>query len=148
MKIWHMFNHIIILGLNFKEIFLLCILGLLCVFLGVFAYSLYHNRNFIHFYSIAVRNDGRLSKVGIAFIFIMTLLVYQVISEAEVSFYLVELLGIIFAAELGTKYVDGRLTQKNIDAIRKSMSQSINDVNKHKSNHPAKDIDDIDFDNL
>lgn len=139
-----MFNHIIFFGLNFKEIFLLCILGLLCVFLGVFAYSLYHNRNFIHFYSIAVREDGRLSKVGIAFIFIMTLLVYQVISEAEVSFYLVELLGIIFAAELGTKYVDGTVTKKNIDTIRKSLS----DVDTTKKTSSAKNIDDIDFDNL
>jgi hypothetical protein len=138
-----MFEHIILLGLNFKEIFLLCILGLLCVFLGVFVYSLYHNRNFIHFYSLAVRENGRISKVGLAFIFILSLLVYQIISEAEVSFYLVELLGIIFAAELGTKYVDGRLTQRNIDTIKKALTNV--DTKKSES---AKDIDDIDFDKL
>lgn len=138
-----MFEHIILLGLNFKEIFLLCILGLLCVFLGVFVYSLYHNRNFIHFYSLAVRENGRISKVGVAFIFIITLLVYQIVSEAEVSFYLVELLGIIFAAELGTKYVDGRLTQRNIDTIKKALTNV--DTKKSES---AKDIDDIDFDKL
>jgi hypothetical protein len=74
----------------------------------------------------------------------MTLLVYQVISEAEVSFYLVELLGIIFAAELGTKYVDGTVTKKNIDIIRKSLS----DVDTTKKTSSAKNIDDIDFDNL
>lgn len=138
-----MFEHIILLGLNFKELFLLCILGLLCVFLGVFVYSLYHNRNFIHFYSLAVRENGRISKVGVAFIFILTLLVYQIISETEVSFYLVELLGIIFAAELGTKYVDGRLTQRNIDTIKKALTNV--DTKKSES---AKDIDDIDFDKL
>jgi hypothetical protein len=69
--------------------------------------------------------------------------VYQIISEAEVSFYLVELLGIIFAAELGTKYVDGRLTQRNIDTIKKALTNV--DTKKSES---AKDIDDIDFDKL
>lgn len=132
--------------MNFKELFLLCILGLLCVFLGVFVYSLYHNRNFIHFYSLAVRENGRISKVGTAFIFILTLLVYQIISESEVSFYLVELLGIIFAAELGTKYVDGKLSQSTMNNIKNALSKS--DVNKSKPTQSAKNIDDIDFDNL
>ena len=132
--------------MNFKELFLLCILGLLCVFLGVFVYSLYHNRNFIHFYSLAVRENGRISKVGTAFIFILTLLVYQIISESEVSFYLVELLGIIFAAELGTKYVDGKLSQSTMNNIKNALSK--HDVNKSKPTQSAKNIDDIDFDNL
>lgn len=141
-----MFNHIILFGLNFKELFLFCILGLLCVFLGVFIYSLYHNRKFIHFYSLAVRENGRISKVGTAFIFIMTLLVYQVISEAEVSFYLVELLGIIFAAELGTKYVDGKLSQTTMNNIKKSLTTQ--DKNKKYNSQSAKNINDIDFDDL
>lgn len=132
--------------MNFKELFLLCILGLLCVFLGVFVYSLYHNRNFIHFYSLAVRENGRISKVGTAFIFILTLLVYQIISEAEVSFYLVELLGIIFAAEIGTKYVDGKLSQSTMNNIKNVLSKS--DLNKNKTTQSAKNIDDIDFDKL
>ena len=140
-----MFSHIILFGMNFKELFLLCILGLLCVFLSVFIYSLYHNRQFIHFYSLAVRENGRISKVGTAFIFIMTLLVYQVISEAEVSFYLVELLGIIFAAEIGTKYVDGKLSQSTMDSIKAALSQ---DVNKGDTTQSAKNVDNIDFDKL
>ena len=95
---------------------------------------------------MAVRENGRISKVGTAFIFILTLLVYQIISESEVSFYLVELLGIIFAAELGTKYVDGKLSQSTMNNIKNALSKS--DVNKSKPTQSAKNIDDIDFDNL
>jgi hypothetical protein len=93
---------------------------------------------------LVVRENGRISKVGTAFVFILTLLIYQVISETEVSFYLVELLGIIFAAELGTKYVDGKLTQSNIDTIRNNLSN----IDKSKTSSSAKNIDNIDFDNL
>ena len=139
-----MFEHIIIFGMNFKELFLICVLILLLIFLGVFLTSLYNNRDNINFYSLVVRENGRISKVGTAFVFILTLLIYQVISETEVSFYLVELLGIIFAAELGTKYVDGKLTQSNIDIIRNNLSN----IDKSKTSSSAKNIDDIDFDNL
>ena len=76
----------------------------------------------------------------------MTLLVYQVISEAEVSFYLVELLGIIFAAELGTKYVDGKLSQTTMNNIKKSLTTQ--DKNKKCNSQSAKNINDIDFDDL
>ena len=130
--------------MNFKELFLVCVLILLLIFLGVFLTSLYNNRENINFYSLVVRENGRISKVGTAFVFILTLLIYQVISETEVSFYLVELLGIIFAAELGTKYVDGKLTQSNIDTIRNNLSN----IDKSKTSSSAKNIDNIDFDNL
>ena len=130
--------------MNFKELFLICVLVLLIIFLGIFLVSLYKNRDEINFYSLVVRENGRISKVGTAFVFILTLLVYQVISETEVSFYLVELLGIIFTAELGNKYIDGKITQKNIDTIKTNLSNI--DVTKKSSS--ARNIDDIDFDNL
>lgn len=139
-----MFNHIVFWGMNFKELFLICVLVLLIIFLGIFLVSLYKNRDEINFYSLVVRENGRISKVGTAFVFILTLLVYQVISETEVSFYLVELLGIIFTAELGNKYIDGKITQKNIDTIKTNLSNI--DVTKKSSS--ARNIDDIDFDNL
>jgi hypothetical protein len=91
-----------------------------------------------------VRDNGRISKVGTAFVFILTLLIYQVISGTEVSFYLVELLGIIFAAELGTKYVDGKLSMTQLNNIRNDLSN----VDTKKKQRSAKNIDDIDFDNL
>ena len=130
--------------MNFQELFLICILVLLLTFLCVFLTSLYRNRNNINFYSLVVRDNGRISKVGTAFVFILTLLIYQVISGTEVSFYLVELLGIIFAAELGTKYVDGKLSMTQLNNIRNDLSN----VDTKKKQRPAKNIDDIDFDNL
>ena len=139
-----MFNHIIFLGMNFQELFLICILVLLLTFLCVFLTSLYRNRSNINFYSLVVRDNGRISKVGTAFVFILTLLIYQVISGTEVSFYLVELLGIIFAAELGTKYVDGKLSMTQLNNIRNDLSN----VDTKKKQQSAKNIDNIDFDNL
>ena len=130
--------------MNFQELFLICILVLLLTFLCVFLTSLYRNRNNINFYSLVVRDNGRISKVGTAFVFILTLLIYQVISGTEVSFYLVELLGIIFAAELGTKYVDGKLSMTQLNKIRNDLSN----VDTKKKQRSAKNIDDIDFDNL
>lgn len=139
-----MFEHIVFFGMNFQELFLICILLLLITFLCVFLTSLYRNRNSINFYSLVVRENGRISKVGTAFIFILTLLIYQVISNTEVSFYLVELLGIIFAAELGTKYVDGKLSIRQIEGIKDNLSN----VQTKKKQQSAKDIENIDFDNL
>lgn len=130
--------------MNFQELFLICILVLLLTFLCVFLTSLYRNRNNINFYSLVVRDNGRISKVGTAFVFILTLLIYQVISGTEVSFYLVELLGIIFAAELGTKYVDGKLSMTQLNNIRNDLSN----VDTKKKQQSAKNVDDIDFDNL
>ena len=131
--------------MNFQELFLICILVLLLTFLCVFLTSLYRNRHNINFYSLVVRENGRISKVGTAFVFILTLLIYQVISGTEVSFYLVELLGIIFAAELGTKYVDGKLSMTQLNNIRNELS---NIDTKKKKQQSAKNVDDIDFDNL
>lgn len=139
-----MFEHIVFFGMNFQELFLICILLLLITFLCVFLTSLYRNRNSINFYSLVVRENGRISKVGTAFIFILTLLIYQVISNTEVSFYLVELLGIIFAAELGTKYVDGKLSIRQIEGIKDNLSN----IQTKKKQQSAKDIENIDFDNL
>ena len=51
------------------------------------------------------RDDGRISKVGISFIFVQMLIIFQVVTGAHVDSYLTELLAVIFAAEVGTKYV-------------------------------------------
>ena len=94
-----MFSEVIFLGLSLQEIMLLCILGLLVCLLSVFGISVIRNRDRICFYSLAVRENGNISKVGISFIFLLLLITYQVFSGEEVSVYLVELLGVIFAAE-------------------------------------------------
>ena len=139
-----MFNHIIFLGLNFQELFLIFILIILLIFLLIFFISLYRNRRKINFYSLIVRENGRISKVGIAFIFILMLVIYQVVSGVEISTYLVELLGVIFAAELGTKFVDSKLTQKNINYIKSNLSS----IDVSKKTASAKNVDDIDFNKL
>ena len=136
-----MFEHIILFGLNFQEIFLLCILLLLLVFLGVFLTSLYRNRDKVDFYSLVVRENGRISKVGTAFVFILLLLIYQVISGSEVSTYLVELLFVIFGAELGNKFVSRKFDVEEI-------KMKLTNVDKSKKTAPAKDIDNINFDEL
>ena len=139
-----MFEHVIIFGLNFQEIFIVFILILLLLFLIIFFVSLYRNRSKINFYSLVVRENGRMSKVGIAFVFLLLLLNYQVISNTEVSTYLVELLGIIFAAELGTKYVDGKLTKTNMASIKNNLSN----IDMKDKSASARNLDDIDFDKL
>lgn len=136
-----MFEHIILFGLNFQEIFLSCILLLLLVFLGVFLTSLYRNRDKVDFYSLVVRENGRISKVGTAFVFILLLLIYQVISGSEVSTYLVELLFVIFGAELGNKFVSRKF---DIEEIKTKLTT----VDKSKKTAPAKDLDNINFDEL
>lgn len=136
-----MFEHIILFGLNFQEIFLLCILLLLLVFLGVFLTSLYRNRDKVDFYSLVVRENGRISKVGTAFVFILLLLIYQVISGSEVSTYLVELLFVIFGAELGNKFVSRKF---DIEEIKMKLTK----VDESKKTAPAKDLDNINFDEL
>ena len=139
-----MFEHVLFLGIAFPDMFLIFILVLLAAFIGIFLFSLYRNRKRVNFYSLVVRENGRISKIGVAFIFILMLLIYQVISDTEISTYLVELLGVIFAAELGTKYVDGKISQNSIDSIRNNLSLK----DKAKETAPAKNVDNIDFNNL
>lgn len=139
-----MFNHVIFLGLTFQEICIVFILLLLLALLTIFFISLYNNRRKVKFYSLIARENGRISKVGIAFIFLLLLLIYQVISGIEVSTYLVELLGVIFAAEIGTKYVDGKLTQNNIESIKNNLTN----VDVKSKTASARNLDDIDFDKL
>lgn len=74
-------------------------------FISVVLYSTYKNRGSITFSHLLTREDGRISKVGISFIFVQILIIYQVLSGAKVDSYLVELLAVIFGAELGTKYI-------------------------------------------
>ena len=60
----------------------------------------------------------RISKVGISFIFVQMLIIYQVVTGTHVDSYLTELLAVIFAAEVGTKYV-GKIGNKKDYTERK-----------------------------
>lgn len=131
---------------HLKELYIAFILLVMLSFFGTFLASVYRNRDKIHFYSLLIRENGRISKVGVSFIFILVLLVYQVVTETEISTYLVELLGVIFAAELGKQFVDGRtLSSKDFESIKQKLRKK---QNRGETSKSARDIDDIDFDNL
>lgn len=92
---------------------LLIIISLLG-FLFTLGLSIILNRNEVKFYRMVTREDGQISKVSIAFVFVLILIVYQIVLEKQVNSYLTELLAIIFAAEVGTKYVDKIKPIKNL----------------------------------
>ena len=131
---------------HLKELYISFILVVMLSFFGTFLTSVYRNRDKINFYSLLIRENGRISKVGVSFIFILVLLVYQVVTETEISTYLVELLGVIFAAELGKQFVDGRtLSSKDFESIKRKLSRK---TSRGETSKSAREIDDIDFDNL
>ena len=131
---------------HLKELYIAFILVVMLSFFGTFLTSVYRNRDKINFYSLLIRENGRISKVGVSFIFILVLLVYQVVTDTEISTYLVELLGVIFAAELGKQFVDGRtLSNKDFESIKRKLSRK---TSRGETSKSAREIDDIDFDNL
>ena len=133
---------------HIKELYLSFILTVMLTFFGVFLASVYKNRDKINFYSLLIRENGRISKVGVSFIFILVLIVYQVVTETEISTYLVELLGVIFCAELGKQFVDGRtISNKEFETIKQKLSQRKR-TTKEEPSKSACDVDDIDFDKL
>lgn len=137
-------SNVTIGGIELNEIMLFFILCLITIILFIFSISVYRNRDKICFYSLAVRKDGSISKVGIAYILLLLLITYQVFSGVEISSYLVELLGIIFAAELGKQYVDNKLTKPQISKIKENLTH----VDKDNRSASARNLDNIDFDSL
>lgn len=137
-------SNVTIGGIELNEIMLFFILCLITIILFIFSISVYRNRDKICFYSLAVRKDGSISKVGIAYMLLLLLITYQVFSGVEISSYLVELLGIIFAAELGKQYVDNKLTKPQISKIKENLTH----VDKDKRSASARNLDNIDFDSL
>lgn len=90
---------------DFFMVYQILIVILSFAFLGVVFFSIYKNKGKVSFYQMICREDGRISKVGISFIFVQMLIIFQVVTGAHVDSYLTELLAVIFAAEVGTKYV-------------------------------------------
>lgn len=121
------------------------IIGFMALLIGITFVSVYKNRRRIRFHSLIVRDSGNISKVGVSFILILCLIVYQVVTSTEISVYLVELLGVIFAAELGQRYVESRkISPSQVVDIKNSLNSS----ECKRVSAPAKVTDDIDFDNL
>ena len=103
---------------DFYMLYQILIVLLSFAFIGVVFFSTYKNKDKISFYQMITREDGRISKVGISFIFVQMLIIYQVVTGTHVDSYLVELLAVIFAAEVGTKYV-GKIGNKRDYTERK-----------------------------
>ena len=94
------------------------------LFLVVFAVSIIRNKSRTRFYTLIVKPDGNLSKVGISFIFLWVVVLFQVAAGKEITGSFVELLGLIFAAELGERYMDSRMpmTGKALDGLKGRLS--------------------------
>ena len=90
--------------IQFHEIILCSILCILAIILIVsFIYSIYNNRDKIKFYSILTREDGKISKLSVAFLFTLPIILYQAITTSTVTQGLLEMMYAIFAADLGVK---------------------------------------------
>lgn len=96
------------------------------LFLIVFAVSIIRHKNRTRFYTLIIKPDGNLSKVGISFIFLWIVVLFQVAAGKEITGYFVELLGVIFAAELGERYMDSKLTisGKSLDILKGKLTDT------------------------
>ena len=110
------------------------------LFLLVFGVSIIRHKNRTRFYTLIIKPDGNLSKVGISFIFLWIVVLFQVAAGKEITGYFVELLGVIFAAELGERYMDSKMPMsgKVLDTLKGKLSG-----NEEEKTPPAKE--DIDF---
>lgn len=115
--------------------------GVFILFLLVFTASIIRHKNRTRFYTLIIKPDGNLSKVGISFIFLWIVVLFQVAAGKEITGYFVELLGVIFAAELGERYMDSKLTVsgKGLDLLKGKLSDN------DESKKTPKADEDIDF---
>ena len=115
--------------------------GVFILFLLVFTASIIRHKNRTRFYTLIIKPDGNLSKVGISFIFLWIVVLFQVAAGKEITSYFVELLGVIFAAELGERYMDSKLTVsgKGLDLLKGKLSDN------DESKKTPKADEDIDF---
>jgi hypothetical protein len=115
--------------------------GVFILFLLVFTASIIRHKNRTRFYTLIIKPDGNLSKVGISFIFLWIVVLFQVAAGKEITGYFVELLGVIFAAELGERYMDSKLTVsgKGLDLLKGKLSDNDESKKTPKAN------EDIDF---
>ena len=129
------------LTLTPETVFIDMMIIVFAVFLLFFFISVVRNRYRTKLYTLIIKPDGNLSKVGISFLFLWLIILFQVITGKEITGYFVELLGVIFAAELGERYIDNKkLTNNKIDIIK----DKLQDVDKDNASAPAK-FDDVDF---
>ena len=80
--------------------------GVFLIFVITLFLSIIKNRHNIKLYSILLREDGRISKVSVAFLFVLPVILYQAIYLKEITPGLDYILLTIFGTELGVKVTD------------------------------------------
>lgn len=90
-----------VIGGQFYGIMISVIFLVFIVALGISVY-----KNDVKLYSILVREDGRISKVAVAFLLILPVILYQAIYLNSITPGLDMILLTIFGTELGVKFTD------------------------------------------
>lgn len=125
-----------------ESLFINLMVVVFIVFLLFFFSSVVKNRHRTKLYTLIIKPDGNLSKVGISFLFLWLIILFQVVTGKDITGYFVELLGVIFAAELGERYVDKKtgLDNQKIDEIKDKLQE----VDKDKATaHAEYDVEDF-----
>lgn len=90
-----------VIGGQFYGIMISVIFLVFIIALGISVY-----KNDVKLYSILVREDGRISKVAVAFLLILPVILYQAIYLNSITPGLDMILLTIFGTELGVKFTD------------------------------------------
>lgn len=90
-----------VMGGQFYGIMISVIFLVFIIALGISVY-----KNDVKLYSILVREDGRISKVAVAFLLILPVILYQAIYLNSITPGLDMILLTIFGTELGVKFTD------------------------------------------
>lgn len=90
-----------------RNIFLSIILILSCIYQLILIISMFVGRKQIDFLS-TIKSGNRISKSGIFFFILMILIVYQSLFLDQLTPGLVEIMGLIIAGEVGSRYVSNK----------------------------------------
>ena len=88
--------------------------------------SMFLNRKDINFLD-TIKRDGRISKSGIFFFVLMSVIIYQALFLGDVTAGLIELMVIIVAGDVGTNWVNNK---KHVDLERIRQSSKMEKVKK------------------
>lgn len=89
------------------EFILFGLISLVAIVLIIsFILSVFNHREEIKFYTFLFREDGRLSKINITFLFVLPIVLYQAVSTSSITTGLLEILWAVFAADLGVKGIN------------------------------------------
>jgi len=109
-----------------KTIFLYVIFFVSVFYQLVLMISMFLHRKDINFLD-TIKRDGRISKSGIFFFVLMSVIIYQALFLGDVTAGLIELMVIIVAGDVGTNWVNNK---KHVDLERIRQSSKMEKVKK------------------